>query len=255
MTSTRDMIQRLLTKADLPVTMAVNEWRANGSPITEEALEKIIDLMRRDFLSDFRADGSGRFRPSMLGDTCDRRQMLSYLGYPKSEWEDPKFMESGTWGHYRWQLAGLSAGWLESVEAPVSHPLYPMKGSADGIQIDDNGVFELKQTNDKLIAQVRKTEQPKAQHLIQVAGYMQARNIEKASVVYESRGFLNFHEVRVYRTREVDMKFTLHMEHMMEFVRDRRMPEMLADCRRQVGNDYRNCPWKGVCATAEWREV
>ena len=72
---------------------------------------------------------------------------LSYQGAEQQKnWpaKNYDYAAAGTYGHYRWQGAGLSAGFLTDVEVKVSTP-YGVAGSADGI-LSDGSVFELKTT-------------------------------------------------------------------------------------------------------------
>lgn len=194
-----------MSVSGLPVTDWVETWRDNGEKYTEEALRRVCEIKIKDKLSERRSDGSGRFRPSMIGNPCARAQVLSYLGFDqaegKREWE--QMAHAGSELHYAWQEQGLSAGWLKDVEVEINIPTWRLRGQADG-QCIDGSVFELKTIgSDKYWGKrngtmpVAKWEHPVAEHVRQVHAYMYAMKTDWASIVYIDRDSNDYREFRV----------------------------------------------------------
>lgn len=174
-----------------PVQRSLASW---DGQITAEAVERVNHIRMKDVLKD-RSDGSGRFRPSLLG-SCLRMQMLSYRGYVGKEANavGREIMRDGTYRHYFWQEVGLSAGFLREVEAPVSHEAWKFSGQIDGLMAEDpiygpNGGFELKTTNEKSYSNIVKNGRPLDKHLKQIGAYCEAAGLEWFSVVYEQRSY------------------------------------------------------------------
>lgn len=232
------------------ITQRHRKWLADGAVVTPEAVERVTNLIRSDYTNRSRKDdGSGRFRPSMIGDKCDRKQWLSFMGYP-SEPPSPTLrtiFDIGTWSHYRWQMWGLSEGWLADIEVPVSTD-YSVSGSADGIT-DDGAVFEFKTTNPRTFAQITKGHEnvPLDAHVQQVHAYMDAVNTTRAVILYEEKSFGQFAECEVF----YDSKIAEVMRHRCESM-PHNEPTPLPDCMRNTGSAYHDCAFRKSCRPEEW---
>lgn len=174
-----------------PVTRALANW---DGVITKEAVEVVNSLRLKDLEMD-RSSGKGRFRGSLLG-SCDRMQMLSFLGYDQEKGDDTgrEIMRDGTYRHYFWQEVGLSAGFLTEIEAKCWYEPWHFGGQLDGVMaVDSNhpgrGGFELKTTNERTFSAVTKAGAPLLKHLKQVGAYCEATGLDWFSVVYETRSY------------------------------------------------------------------
>lgn len=232
-----------------PVTEAMARW---DGVYTKEAIDRVIEVQRKDWGSDHRSDGSGRIRPSSIGGTCPRPALLSYLGLPSDP--APKssrmIMDAGTWRHYCWQLMGLSAGFLDDIEVPLEHKPWRLKGAADGV--GDCGIFEFKSVNSQKLATVKGSGAPNQfkpirSHVDQVNAYLVAKDLEWASLVYEDRNYLGWIEVRIQRDAEVieslDRRFSAWEAH----IKADTLPPILPDCWQQTGGTFKYCGWKDSC--------
>ena len=242
-------------QGDLPVTAGMARWNEAGRPITPDAIARVMQVMMNDIGG--RSDGSGRIRPSSVGQPCQRRMLLSFLGTDSEEFsgETQDIMDAGTWGHYRWQVRGLSAGWLTSIEAPAQDQHWLLKGSADGI-IDDSSLFELKTTNSWTYDRVvHKDRDPVWAHKLQTAAMLQALGLEKASIVYEDRNFpARWHEFRFVLAEEEAVLFALKLlkRDIRRSIKSRQLPVMLTECVEMKGETYEGCPFRYTCPSAGW---
>lgn len=240
-----------------PAMNGYRKWLASGAHYTPEAVARVAELMLAD--AGGRSDATGRFRPSMAGDKCSRRQMLSYRGLPAMPHDlgSMDFMTAGTFGHYRWQLAGLSQGFLSDIEVSLSNS-HGVKGSGDGLITEDGSLFELKTTGSPSFAKRLKENCPMESHVMQIMFMTLDTDIEWVSVVYEDRDWPSRRvEFRVnvgdtdpsYPSikRAVYKRLGLLNEHAEAGT----LPEMLESCTALSGPDYRDCPWRKICPTLD----
>jgi hypothetical protein len=232
----------------LPATTGIEMWYQTGEVVTPGAFKRVVEVMRKDMLTNHRESGKGRFRPSNLG-RCPRLQIISYRGHKRDAHPTPRqkhLMGSGTWGHYRWQLAGLSSGFFTAIEVPVKHKGLGIEGSADAAQSDGTG-FELKTVNANRFRQVKIQGRPFHDHELQVAAYGEASGIDMWSIVYEHRDSSEFLEYRVPVTE--DLRLTLQMEIgvLVKHAKNGTLPPMLEGCVKKEGWVYESCPYNVSC--------
>ena len=229
---------------DKPVTAWVEAWRAGRGKITKEGINRVTEVMRNDVGTDRRSDGRARLRPSMIGNPCQRAQLLSYLGAPK---KDPveiyvQMADAGSWLHYKWQAEGLSAGWLTDVEVQIEIPGWGLRGSADGI-MKDGSIFELKTVgNDKFYGRrggksVSDWAAPNPEHVRQVDAYMYATGARAASIVYVNRDSNAFREFRVNWDEERFQELDSFVQGMLASIRQQQLPAILPGCARVMAGD------------------
>lgn len=259
-----DLVQKIMDGHTTgPVTRGMHYW---DGTLTEEAVRRVHELELKDIAGD-RSSGEGRFRGSLLG-MCERMQMLSHVGYLGAE-PDPEglaMMNDGTQRHYWWQKVGLSAGFLNAIEAKAWYEPYHFGGQLDGEGVDDHGTygFELKTTNPTKYNQAKSdwgitpeewtwvvaNGKLLTKHAIQVGGYFKARpDLERFSVVYEKRDFrVEWFEVVV--TREDVMDVTEEMfARLLEWKAAEALPPMLAGYPNDKQCAYW-CSFRELCPTA-----
>jgi hypothetical protein len=86
-------------------------------------------------------DRSASFSASSRG-SCLRAQMFGYIGMPDSPASVRLrgiFMD-GHWRHLKWQALLLEAGLLNSIEYPLLHKPWRMRGTVDGLYTPDYGL-------------------------------------------------------------------------------------------------------------------
>jgi hypothetical protein len=240
----------LSDEVQYPVTAALSQW---DGQITAEAWERLQEVMQHDFFTADRSHGKGRIRPSSIGSRCPRPALLSFNGMPS---DDPgkssrSIMDAGTWRHYYWQVVGLSAGFLDDIEVPISYEPWKLKGSADGVG-EKVGIFEFKSTNSNKLSKVRGSGHPDlyspdSGHLEQVSAYQVATGLEWASLVYEDRNYLGFIEVRIRRDQEREEALGRKFSAWLRHIENDTMPPILPDCWYQTGPLFKYCGWKESC--------
>lgn len=228
---------------DRPITRAVNAWKNNGSVYERAAIDRVVAVMLKDLLTDDRSHSEGRMRPSSIANPCRRFQALSYSGFEKAPFSEKSlgFMDSGTWAHYQWQAMLLSAyiqgfGGITDIEVPVVYDPWKLSGSMDGEQ-PDLSIFELKTTGyfkyhgGKYSVGVKNMAEPTLDHLEQINGYMKAKGVEWASIVYLSRDNNNdFVEFRVKFDQAIFDSKDREMKSTLATIRKGELPAMLDSC-------------------------
>lgn len=152
-----------------------------GAIASRDAVNRVARVIRADNRPGGRSDGSGRIRSSGIG-YCERKQVLSYIGAPQNA-IDMSSVTQGTWTHYRWQTAGLTQGFLSSVEtkARMTRRGIRFGGAVDGI-MSDGSLFELKSMKPH---NYKRLAAPRHEHVMQVNMYMGILSIDVCSLVYE----------------------------------------------------------------------
>src|SRR4051812_19328188 len=76
----------------------------------------------------------GTVSASSLGE-CGRYQQFVYLGMPKlpPDAKNAAKMANGSFMHLRWQMEGLTEGWLSFAEVPLGANAYRLSGTMDGL--------------------------------------------------------------------------------------------------------------------------
>ena len=241
---------------DLPVTMKHERWLLDGSKVTKKAAKTAQQILSGEL-------GSSRtreplFRASSMG-YCHRRQVFARIaskaGLVKREPQDGKLANiflTGNFLHLKWQVAGLSAGYMSEVEVPVDRPEIGYGGTMDARLFDGSG-FEYKSINSRGYSMVTDRRQPTNQHLHQVHAYMLLAGVDEFSVVYEDKDKQEWKECRVKKDIQVEDSVRSEMRALTDSYLQKRLPEVLPDCAKKVGNEYYNCPFRDVCLKIkEW---
>ena len=146
-------------KQDLPVTMRHERWLIDGSKVTPQAAHFAQQALNGQV-------GSSRarapmFRASGVG-SCPRKQIFSRAGVARRETIDGKTANvflTGNFIHLKWQVAGLSAGWIKQAEVPVDRHDLGYGGTLDGVLDDDTGL-EIKSINTRGFSMVMDRRKP-----------------------------------------------------------------------------------------------
>jgi len=238
---------------DLPITQRHDRWLlTNPNPVYSS---EAVAFMQRQ-LTEPQRDRSGSFSGSATS-TCDRRQIFAYMGAPRADWKDsqtPNILHNGTFTHLRWQLAGLTEGWLKRAEVPVRLPQLNYKGGMDGVLFNDTG-FEFKTINGFSFKAIMDFG-ARADHIDQVHSYMMATGIDQFSVVYESKDTNEWRETIVHRHEPIIEIIKDKLEALNEYADTKKLPVILNECKNEEGPKFRNCPYRGICPVVkDWDEV
>lgn len=264
---------------DLPESK--RQWSA-------EALQYAADVMS----GKFKHKREARFSPSGIGSNCQREILFSYAGAPKKAFPllNQEKMDSGTFEHLRWQMEGLSAGYMASGEVWVFNEGMMMGGSADA-RLADGSLFELKNTSGHLFNAAYELKKPAKdrrklttsdyfegmhrKHLMQMEAYWECDRLTAAaagtdrifsdygSLVYQDTGTRASLEFRIKSNPERLAELHAYVEGLHDWVFIDQLPDMLDGCRKAThGVDgaemlsekeltvYRRCPYRDHCPSA-----
>lgn len=222
----------------------------NGNPIySHEALEFGVAAWRAQATPRNRR---GTISASSL-ESCLRRQQFTYMGMPElpPSSKAAQIFQNGTFMHIRWQMAGITEGWLKAAEVPVGRNDLRLSGTMDGVLIDDS-VAEFKSINTRGFSGIG-TFGAKDEHITQVGTYMVADNREKASILYEDKNTQEYVEIIVARTPELERAVKDRSDFVWTAIFNRRLAEPLATCEERTGFRFTGCPFRDVClAQKDW---
>lgn len=244
--SLKDMIKA--TQSDLPVTVAHEQWMtANRNPsFSPEALAFAADQLAG-------ISGSQRRRKKMFRasgtHTCKRRQVLAFIGHPEIGEQltssQANIFATGNFTHLRWQMQGLTAGWLAQAEVPMDRPDLNAGGTADGL-LAAGGGWECKSINDRGFTRVSNYG-PLADHGEQTDNYMFLGDLERYSIIYENKNNGEWREFVRYRDEKKMREVVERFEELNQFVLDKKLPVVLPDCKVGEGAKFRQCPFRDTC--------
>ena len=221
------------------------EWLRGPRIYTPEAVRRISGVL----LSKGRSR-SGRFSPSALM-SCNRRQVFRYNGVEEEEGvssiTSEMIMQAGTNDHLWFQLEGLSAGWIKSIEVWVHDEDHHFGGSIDAI-LDDGSVLEIKTLNSYRMSAVQEAG-PFHNHLLQTNAYMHLVGTEYASLFYIERANGNYIEYRIQKSESMVEEVYSDLNYLNAHVAAGKLPPMLAECAEKTGTAYRQCPYRQHCLT------
>ena len=238
-------------------TLRYAKWMGGGHIVTEDAFEALRKVVMKDATGS-RSDGSARVRPSLIGG-CVRKQAFSFLGLPSTRTrEGGSFAAAvaGTWGHYKWQVAGLSGGWFNAIEVAVSDEATGVAGQIDAI-CTDNAIFELKTVASIIYNGSARfgpgvKKMPRTKDVMQVHAYMAAYGTDKARIVYEDRSSGDATEWTVLFSEPLYESLLETCDQVTSSTLAT-MPPPLEACKAKTGSDYKYCDWVDLCQPAlEW---
>ena len=231
-------------KQELPVSRRHDAWmESNSNPAySPEALE-----FARGALAMPPRNRKGTVSASSLN-SCVRRQQFTFLGMPEAN-HSPKssqILQNGQFMHLRWQMAGITEGWLVAPEVPIMQPnKWKLTGTMDGVLY--NGFnLELKSINSNGFSQVRSFG-VKDDHYSQVGTYMVVNDMEASSVIYEDKNTQEFTEIVVHRDATMERKVEASADRIWSAIDERSLAEPLATCEERTGFRFTGCPFRNVC--------
>ena len=98
-------------------------WIERGGHFSPEVLEILHHSMRKD-AGNTKSSGEGRLRPSLIGDPCDRKQILSFRYSEGSDFNGNWMTWVGTFLHLAFQTYLLDV-YPDSVR--IEHKIAPRK--------------------------------------------------------------------------------------------------------------------------------
>jgi hypothetical protein len=234
-------------KEDQRVSPRVQMWLSKGGDLTlTDNTAKLITLQT----TTEPRERSGSFSSSSRGN-CHRQQALGYLGAETSPRVDTKLQNiflDGHWRHLRWQALLLEIGVLTHMEVPWDMPHYRLKGTLDGVNINEGWGFELKGANDNSYKGVVRNG-PMHSHLMQIHTYMLGTGLKEFALIYENKNTNEFTEFTIHEDDEIMAEVIDELVLLNDGVSDKELPPMLTEC--QITPDYQ-CRYRDVCPSAVW---
>lgn len=251
-----------------------------------------LELARAVLANEFTHERSMRVSPSSLGTDCEREILFSYGGAPQqprpAKIED--VMGSGSFEHLRWQMEGLSAGYLVDAEVWMHSAALRCGGSLDGIG-SDSSLFEFKNTASHLYEAISKGPEHLARalkreaegtgsaaayaahmvrkHKMQMETYWLLDSMQetprlstKGSLVYQDRASKDVFEIRVQTHPGRRIEVHRILEGLHDWIDLNQLPDMLVGCEKAMGYGdsapsakertvYGRCAYREHCPTAQ----
>jgi hypothetical protein len=197
----------------------------------------------------------GTVSASSLGE-CKREQQFVFAGIEKLPMDAKNAMKvsNGSFMHLRWQMAGITEGWLPHAEVPIGRNAYQLSGTMDGVLYEDS-VLELKSINMNGFSRVQ-TFGPLKPHLYQMATYMLCTQREKGVFIYECKDNQEYKEIPIQRDELPIEDATASANQIWEAIESKQLYEPLNDCMDQKGWKYNSCPFRDRClGIHDWSEI
>lgn len=242
------------TRPGLVVSPRHEAWMAiNSNPVySPEALAFGAKEMLKQATP---RDRRGSVSASSVG-KCIRQQQFTYLGMPEGTMtaKGAQILLNGTFMHIRWQMAGLTEGWLVRAEVPVGRNHLTLDGTIDGIAYDGS-VVEFKSINTHGFSSVQ-TFGPRKDHVFQVVTYMVATGAEKGSIIYEDKNTQEYSEHIVLMDDEHREMVAQQADNVWSAINDHELVEPLSKCIDKEGYVYKFCPFHQICLqTKSWEHA
>jgi hypothetical protein len=237
---------------DIEISKRYEDWmEKNGNP--EYSAEAIRFLNAQ--LHATPRNRKGTVSASSLG-SCRRRQVFTFLGMsqlPPSA-RTAAIFQNGTFMHLRWQMAGITEGWLAMAEVPVGENNMGLSGTLDGVSYKDS-VVEFKSINSHGFRGVSQFG-PKHEHKMQVGTYMYVTGRDKSVVIYENKDTQEYTEQVVMMDTEIETEVIASTESIWGYIHQKDLPEPMTKCEERTGVYYNNCPYRDRCLQIrDWEQA
>lgn len=200
-------------------------------------------------------DRRGTISASSLG-SCRRRQQFTFLGMPElpPSTKLAGVFQNGTFMHIRWQMAGLTAGWMDNAEVPVGTNPYDLSGTQDGTTTNGE-VIELKSTNSNQFNRIMSFG-PIEGHTFQVGTYVLVTGAERGVILYENKDTQDYKEF-VYDRDELPLQEIKEIAFgVWEKLDAKELAEPLDECEAKTGYRYSGCPFRDNCLKMKsWQQA
>ena len=239
-------LAQMLKTSNLPITMRHERFLSQGDPVfSPEALQFAQDVLsgqvggnrKRERL--WRASGAGR---------CLRERMFARIGVPEARGTNSQLQNifnNGNFAHLRWQMAGLTEGWLIGVEIPADHHEMGVGSTLDGM-IWDESILEFKSINDRGFRMVCDYG-AKHPHKMQLHYMFLTTGRTAGSIVYENKNSQDWREERVLLDPEIMADVHRELDALKAGWENKSLPPMKPNCETREGAEYRNCAFRDLC--------
>ncbi len=240
-------LKEMIRGADLPITMRHERWlETNSNPAYSDDALRFAGKALTNQVGGNR-ERKSLFRSSSAG-SCQRRQLFQankVPGITTISSDLANIFATGNFLHLKWQMAGLTEGWLAVAEMAVESKEYSFGGTLDGV-LYDGSLFEFKSINSRGFASVAQYG-PKHDHILQAHGYMWLANLPAVSFVYENKDNGEWREYRMQRDELIVDAVVGMVDDMERNYKEETYPEPLSKCLDREGMNYRQCPFRDIC--------
>lgn len=247
MTSLKDLVKA--SQQEKPVTLRHEKWlEDNPNPTySDSALEFARESLADDYNSTLGVTTERMFRSSGMNG-CKRQRLLLRSGRPplvKPNARTSNIFHTGNFIHLKWQMAGLTEGWLKTAEVGMEDTRLQLRGHTDGV-LWDGSLLEIKSINQRGFERVYKMG-IKDDHKAQAASYLYMLDIDRISFIYESKDNQDWHEYIYERNQADEDAMISEMQELVVLWESNTLPPVLPACLRQEGFAYNYCPFKTEC--------
>lgn len=248
---------------------AYERWLRNQTLHSSKAVEH----SNKVFTGKYQHERKGRLSPSGFAGECDREVLFSFAGAPKipGPISNEAVMEAGNSDHLRWQMAGLTSGFLSDCEGWSFVEDLRFGGSMDGVGADGS-LFELKNTAPHLFKAIA-TGKGNAvdyatkmvrKHKLQMEAYWLLDELQPnpklqplGSLVYQDRASKEIFEVRLTPNPERRQEVHAILESFHDWIDIDQLPDLLPGCQAVLGHVERSPTEKeqvvfNRCAYRQW---
>lgn len=247
MPTLKELVQSAYNGQHLVVTAPHSEWMERLEHEQLPSREAMVHVVK-SLLMAYKHERSGRFSPSSMGE-CPRRLVFGWAGAPQQppDIDVMEMADHGTGAHLRWQIEGLTMGYMTEAEAWVYDDDLMCGGSIDGI-LSDESLFELKTKAPGPYARiVNDAKVPLWENLLQVHTYFLLTGADWASVVYENRAYGSFYEFRIARDSKIEKEVIRRLNSYKAYVEEDELPRQLDLCEMRMGETFRRCAYREIC--------
>jgi hypothetical protein len=251
MTSLKGLVQAAHNGSDLIVTAPHYNWMERLEHEKRPNKAALLHAIKA-LLGGYKHERAGRFSPSAIGNPfvpCNRAVLFGYAGAPQlpPDIEAAEMMDHGSIDHIKWQMEGLTMGYMLEPEVWVYDDDLLTGGSMDGV-LEDGSVMELKTANTFAYNRVvTRDNEVKYETLIQAGIYMLLSGRTWTSVVYEDRGGGQFHEFRIQMSADIEKEIRRRLRLLKAYMETDELPPMLDMCEQRVGSIYKMCGYRKIC--------
>jgi hypothetical protein len=199
--------------------------------------------------------GSGRMEgPVALraseGGECPRMRVMRLIGFRQAKPTTTlrNTFATGSFLHLKWQMAGLSAGWLTECEVPFYAFDGLVRGKADGIT-EWGAVVDFKTAASYFYRAFEKA--PKPAHVDQVIAACSALGSYKAHLIYENKDTGAYAEHVIDVTDEMIERVRTDAEVAAEAKAAKRLPPILEGCVSGTSPQFKRCFFHEQCHGAD----
>jgi hypothetical protein len=225
------------------------EWLNGPRLYSEQAIR-----FAEEQLHNKRMQGPKAYRASDAG-TCIRRRQLTRYGpeQPPPKPSLANIFDTGSMMHLKWQMAGITDGWITQGEVPFYYPDMDsplVRGKADG-RTSWGSLFEFKSTNDHTFKRVKEQQGPLREHKLQAGYAMLATGLQSMNIVYEEKSSGEWVEFFIPGDEHLIGIIEQDAEVLAQYDEAREVAPIKPLCLTKEGREYSRCPWKDSCPMAE----